>query len=448
MHSHLLIFLTMKKNVISRSSTATKASAKRKSVLPITQKSIPHAQAKQDSSRSPSVLKPVSNSSVSAPVKESVSESLVPTPVSISSVPAPVNQSVSESLVPTPVPISCDPVPVQDSPSEMECMSVPLAVDPPVCENADESGLPLLEPAGPSDTPVTSGEPQGVPTLVSTPPTPSQLDQPKNSNSEETFLSSRSYRSVVDKYTLGVHTVNRANIQLGVNSRVVTISGIMKVVNSFRAQGFIKGVNTPVVVFNTSDNRFDNIEVVRNSPELMAEIVTNGTLLCDAGQHREMALRYLEQPENKLPSDLAVPTHQEVEILLNVKDEYDFFVIGKKHNKVTQAQNNEHIIDQIKQVRKMWEKVKLMGGKRKQIVMADAFRLNCAEFGPEDMGATKFASYFAFYQTLSNDFMTSLENVTRKLGADPMPFKAIEVLVKKVKSPDMNRLPKLSPLLL
>ena len=279
---------------------------------------------------------------------------------------------------------------------------------------------------------------------MSTPPTPSQLDQPKNSNSEETFLSSRSYRSVVDKYTLGVHTVNRANIQLGVNSRVVTISGIMKVVNSFRAQGFIKGVNTPVVVFNTSDNRFDNIEVVRNSPELMAEIVTNGTLLCDAGQHREMALRYLEQPENKLPSDLPVPTHQEVEILLNVKDEYDFFVIGKKHNKVTQAQNNEHIIDQIKQVRKMWEKVKLMGGKRKQIVMADAFRLNCAEFGPEDMGATKFASYFAFYQTLSNDFMTSLENVTRKLGADPMPFKAIEVLVKKVKSPDMKGRPMLS----
>ena len=278
MHSHLLIFLTMKKNVISRSSTATKASAKRQSVLPITQKSIPHAQAKQDSSRSPSVLKPVSNSSVPAPVNQSVSESLVPTPVaissdpapvnqsvseslvptpvSISSVPAPVNQSVSESLVPTPGPISCDPVPVQDSPSEMECMSVPLAVDPPVCENADESGLPLLEPAGPSDTPVTSGEPQGVPTLVSTPPTPSQLDQPKNSNSEETFLSSRSYRSVVDKYTLGVHTVNRANIQLGVNSRVVTISGIMKVVNSFRAQGFIKGVNTPVVVFNTSDKSF------------------------------------------------------------------------------------------------------------------------------------------------------------------------------------------------
>ena len=118
----------------------------------------------------------------------------------------------------------------------------------------------------------------------------------------------------------------------------------MKVVNSFQAQGFIKGVNTPVVVFNTSDTRFDNIEVVRNSPELMAEIVTNGTLLCDAGQHREMALRYLEQPENKLPSDLAVPTHQEDEILLNVKDEYDFFVIGKKHNKVTQAQNNEHIL--------------------------------------------------------------------------------------------------------
>ena len=66
-------------------------------------------------------------------------------------------------------------------------------------------------------------------------------------------------------------------------------------------------------------------------------------------------------------------------------------VIGKKHNKVTQAQNNEHIIDQIKQVRKMWEKVKLMGGKRKNIVMADAYRLKCAEFGQEDMGNKVFA---------------------------------------------------------
>ena len=92
----------------------------------------------------------------------------------------------------------------------------------------------------------------------------------------------------------------------------------------------------------------------------------------------------------------------------------------------------------------MWEKVKLIGGKRKNIVMADAYRLNCAEFGLEDMGATKFASYFNFYQSLSNDFTASLEKITRKLGTDPMPFKAMEVLAKQVKSQDMKGRPILS----
>ena len=70
-----------------------------------------------------------------------------------------------------------------------------------------------------------------------------------------------------------------------------------------------------------------------------------------------------------------------------------FFVIGKKHNKITQAQNNEHIVDHIRQVGRMWEKVQAQGGKRKNVVMADAYRLNCAEFGPEDMGSTKFSVF-------------------------------------------------------
>ena len=73
----------------------------------------------------------------------------------------------------------------------------------------------------------------------------------------------------------------------------------------------------------------------------------------------ELACRYLEQPANKLPTDLPVPTrvHQEMEMLLNVQDDYDFFVAGKKHNKVTQAQNNEHITDFIKQVGTIWERL-------------------------------------------------------------------------------------------
>ena len=94
--------------------------------------------------------------------------------------------------------------------------------------------------------------------------------------------------------------------------------------------------------------------------------------MCDAGQHRELALRYLENPVNVLATDAPVPTDQEVEILLNVKDE-------KKHNKITQAQNNEHIIDCICQVGRMWEKVNALGGKRKKVIMLDAYRLNCAE---------------------------------------------------------------------
>ena len=81
--------------------------------------------------------------------------------------------------------------------------------------------------------------------------------------------------------------------------------------------------------FNTPDPKFENIEVVSNSPEWIHEIVTSRTLMCDAGQHRELALRYLENAVNVLATDAPVPTDQEVESLLNVKDDYDFFVIEK-----------------------------------------------------------------------------------------------------------------------
>ena len=61
----------------------------------------------------------------------------------------------------------------------------------------------------------------------------------------------------------------------------------------------------------------------------------------------------------------------------------------------------------------MWEKVKVMGGKRKTAVMSDAYRLNCADFDPEDMGFAKFTMYFSFYQTFSSDFIQNLEAITR-----------------------------------
>ena len=84
----------------------------------------------------------------------------------------------------------------------------------------------------------------------------------------------------------------------------------------------------------------------------------------------------------------------------------------------------------------MWEKVKLMGGKRKTVVMFVAYRLICAEFGPEDMKSTKFTVYFSFYQTFTSDFIKNLEVVSRDLGADVMPVSAMEVLVKFVKQAD------------
>ena len=85
----------------------------------------------------------------------------------------------------------------------------------------------------------------------------------------------------------------------------------MKVVNSI--QGYIKGVNptATVVVFNTTDPRFDEFQIktVRNSALLIAEIVNNGVFCV---------------------------------VLLNVKDEFNFFVMGKNHNKVTHSKKKSN----------------------------------------------------------------------------------------------------------
>ena len=63
---------------------------------------------------------------------------------------------------------------------------------------------------------------------------------------------------------------------------------------------------------------------MRKSPNLIHEIVMTGGLLCNAGQHRELAFQYLEMPANKLPTDQPVLSHQDKEILVNVHDDYDF----------------------------------------------------------------------------------------------------------------------------
>ena len=56
----------------------------------------------------------------------------------------------------------------------------------------------------------------------------------------------------------------------------------------------------------------------------------------------------------------------------------------QKHNKITQAQNDEKLIDYINQAKTMWERVQLLGGKRKKPTSADALRLIMEKFGEED----------------------------------------------------------------
>ena len=441
------------KKTLTKSSTASKSAAsKKQTVLSITQKVSP-ALPKQVP-----ILKQVP-SAVSASSIVIASPEIPPTPLP-SQVQAPSEVLVSPILIPSPE-IPPTPVPSQvEAPSAVSASTVldnnitsskivppsEPSASSPIMQSSEIVASPVIVPEPvhvASDTPVGSGETTDTLATVHSTPSPVQQVQ-ANQSSPEGTNTNRSYRAVVEKYSIGVHKVKRSQIHLGPNSRVVTTAGVMKVVNSFRAQGYIEGVNTPVVVFNTQDARFQDIHKVRKSAALIEEIVSTGTMLCDAGQHRELAFRYLERPENMLPTDAPVPTIQEIEILVNVKDDYDFFVIGKKHNKITQAQNNEHIVDHIRQVGRMWEKVQAQGGKRKNVVMADAYRLNCAEFGPEDMGSTKFTVYFSFYQTLTQAFMKNLEIITTNVGADVMPVSAIEVLVKFVKNKEMKGRPLLS----
>ena len=117
----------MKKTGIARSSSATKASAKRQTVLPIAQKSCPPAHPKEQSVSSPSVLKSTGHDS-NFPVQPSVPVT-VPLPLSNSSVPAPLQNSAAEmdsSAVPVAVKssdpqidLNAVPAPVQNGASEM-----------------------------------------------------------------------------------------------------------------------------------------------------------------------------------------------------------------------------------------------------------------------------------------------------------------------------------------
>ena len=102
------------------------------------------------------------------------------------------------------------------------------------------------------------------------------------------------------------------------------------------------------------------------------------------------------------------------------------------------------MISYIKQVEPIWKQAQQLGGMRKKITQADAYRLNVASFGAEDMKSTKFNVYFNISTTLTRAFLLKLETYTVETGADIMPFNALEVLVKFVKGKDMKEKPTLS----
>ena len=76
--------------------------------------------------------------------------------------------------------------------------------------------------------------------------------------------------------------------------------------------------------------------------------------------------------------------------------------------------------------------------------MADAFCLNCIEFGDADMKATKLGVYFNFATLFSPQFLKKLETATIESGVNLIPFNSLEHLVKLLKNPEMKGRPLLS----
>ena len=87
---------------------------------------------------------------------------------------------------------------------------------------------------------------------------------------------------------------------------------------------------------------------------MLEEIVTTGRFVYDVGAHRELAWQYFESHRDELPMGVQIPDAFMFEVLVNVDDTYDFYIIGKNHNKITQAQNDEKLIDFINQEFRFW----------------------------------------------------------------------------------------------
>ena len=86
----------------------------------------------------------------------------------------------------------------------------------------------------------------------------------------------------------------------------------------------------------------------------------------DAGAQRVLAWQYFESHRDELPMGVQIPDTFMFEALVNVDDTYDFYIIGKKHNKIAQAQNDEKLVDFKNQAKTLWDRVQVLGGKRKK----------------------------------------------------------------------------------
>ena len=104
------------------------------------------------------------------------------------------------------------------------------------------------------------------------------------------------------------------------NARGVTKEGIMKVVDSIKAHGFIKESSVPLVFFKSPEAPFKAVAKIKNNPSLIAEINDNTDKMYDAGVHRESACAWLKAKKHKCPALVVIPDELEVEVLVNVVD--------------------------------------------------------------------------------------------------------------------------------
>ena len=102
-------------------------------------------------------------------------------------------------------------------------------------------------------------------------------------------------------YSIGKHFVDRSRLTLGPNARVVTIERILKTVESITAHGCLQEGNIPSVAFNSPDGRFANIDIVRQSLDLIQEINELGTMMYHVGSHRQTTWKFLEKNPQHVP---------------------------------------------------------------------------------------------------------------------------------------------------